>query len=173
MILTDKEIIESQKGVVKKILSDLMKNWSFKDGLVSFSLPAKIFSHFTQMHLIPQLFSNIQYLYDAYNCIKNNNNTFSGTSVQFLKRLKILLVYFIKGIYQGCQAKKPYNPYIGETLQAYFGDGTEIFIEHTNHNPPIDSFYIHNKKMNIKIYGSFSLIGKKTYIYIFSHYLTL
>lgn len=170
MVLTDQEIIESQKGILKLILYDLLKNWSFTNGFVNFSLPSKVFSNYTQMHIIPQLFCNVQYLYDAHNSTKTQKKNLAPKLIHYIKRIEFLLVYFMKGMYQGTQTKKPYNPYIGETLQAYFGDGTEIFIEHTNHNPPIDSFYIINKKLNIKIHGSFSLVGKTYHSHILKHY---
>jgi len=51
--------------------------------------------------------------------------------------------------------KKPLNPYLGETLQGCFPEGTEVFIERINHNPPIDAFYCINENSNFKFFGKF------------------
>ena len=155
--MIDQEIINSQKGIVKEIMSEILRNWSFKDGFVAFSLPAKIFSLKTSIQIIPEVFGNFQFIYKAKNAAKDAS---LNVQQQRIERLKYIMMLGSSGIFQAIQAKKPFNPYIGETFQCYFADGTEMFIEHINHNPPIDSFYIVNTKLDIKIYGSMKLIGK-------------
>jgi hypothetical protein len=37
---------------------------------------------------------------------------------------------------------KPFNPILGETWQARYSDGTQLFFEQTSHHPPISSFQV-------------------------------
>jgi hypothetical protein len=37
---------------------------------------------------------------------------------------------------------KPFNPILGETYQATFSKGGELFMEHTSHHPPISNFLV-------------------------------
>ena len=37
---------------------------------------------------------------------------------------------------------KPFNPILGETLQAELPDGSEIYCEHTSHHPPVSNFHL-------------------------------
>lgn len=157
--LQNQEIINSQKGVVGQIMKDIFKNWSFTGGFVSFSLPAKIFSDNTQIQIIPNLFSNIEALYDASNALNPLETQIEAIQLGRMNRLKSVITLLVSGMYHAVQARKPFNPYIGETFQGYFNDGTQIFIEHIRHNPPIDSFYIINERAGFKLYGSLALVG--------------
>ena len=38
--------------------------------------------------------------------------------------------------------RKPFNPYLGETMEAVYSDGSRLYMEHTSHHPPISNFYI-------------------------------
>lgn len=159
--LKNQEIINSQKGVVGQIMKDILKNWSFSGGFVSFSLPAKIFSEITQIQIIPNLFSGVEYLYNARNSFNPEEKDLEVIQSSRMERLQNIISFLVAGMYHAVQAKKPFNPYIGETFQGYFRDGTEIYIEHIRHNPPTDSFYIINKKAGFKIYGSLKLVGNE------------
>ncbi len=48
---------------------------------------------------------------------------------------------------------KPFNPLLGETLQAELSDGTEVYCEHTSHHPPISNFLVHPKDNSYQFYG--------------------
>ena len=59
---------------------------------------------------------------------------------------------------------KPFNPILGETYQALWPDGSNIYIEHMSHHPPISRFYIKSKNYTIEGYYEFvakikSMIG--------------
>ena len=42
---------------------------------------------------------------------------------------------------------------MGETLSGYFADGSEIFVEHINHDPPIDFFMLINNDQKFTVTG--------------------
>ena len=69
------------------------------------------------------------------------------------------MIFASLGYYSGIQVQKPLNPFMGETYQGFYSDGTEIYVEHLQHNPSVDTFYIVNKKLNVKLYGSLLIDG--------------
>lgn len=157
--MTDQSIIDSQKGVVKEIMVDILKNWSFKEGFVGFSLPAKIFSSKTQINLVTEAFSTFEYIYAAHNSVDPLETDPTIMRNQKIERLKNIMMFAAASMFNLVQTKKPFNPYIGETFQGFYSDGTKIFIEHIQHNPPVDSFYIINEKLDVKLYGSIIFLG--------------
>ena len=66
----------------------------------------------------------------------------------------------ISSIYLCFDQKKPFNPLLGETLQAKFPDGTQIYCEHTSHHPPITNFLMEDKDGLYTLSGYFEQCGK-------------
>ncbi len=66
----------------------------------------------------------------------------------------------ITGVYYGLTIKKPFNPYLGETLQGTYSDGSQLFVEHIRHDPYLDAFYIVNDKLGFKVYGHYQFKSK-------------
>jgi hypothetical protein len=160
MVLTDQNIINSQKGILKDIITEALSKWSFAKGFSDFSLPVKIFSIKTQMEMIPALFGHTQYIKRAIESLDRNETNPQKIHQMRVERMKWIICFIMAGIHHTVQAKKPFNLYIGETFQARFDDGTEVYIEHTNHYPAIDSFYIVNERLGFKIYGAMKLLSK-------------
>ena len=160
MVLSDQQIIKSQKGILKDIITEALKNFSFSKGFTDFSLPAKIFSLKTQMEMIPEMFGHVQYLKSAIDCFDPSETNPQVRLKMKIERLKMIVYFMMAGIHHTIQTKKPFNLYIGETFQAHLDDGTQIYIEHTKHYPAIDSFYIVNDIVGFKIYGAIKLLSK-------------
>ena len=159
MLLSNAEIINSQKGILSEIISMALKNFSFSKGFSEFSLPAKIFSLKTQMEMVPELFGHVQYLKKAVECFNPGEPDPAVRKRMRVERLKNVVYFLVAGIHHTIQAKKPFNLYVGETLQAHLDDGTRIYVEHTKHYPAIDSFYIVNEELGFKIYGAIKLLS--------------
>lgn len=51
---------------------------------------------------------------------------------------------------------KPFNPILGETCEAYFPDGTKIYIDHIRHHPPISYFNLYGKGWKMHGYYRFA-----------------
>lgn len=59
----------------------------------------------------------------------------------------------IAGLTLSTSQRKPFNPYLGETLHTVFDDGTNLYMEHTVHHPPISNFLILFKDRPMRMYG--------------------
>ena len=59
-----------------------------------------------------------------------------------VERMKYTICFVVSGLHYGTRQLKPFNPILGETYQGAFQDGTEIFIEHSSHHPPIAHFMV-------------------------------
>jgi hypothetical protein len=57
-----------------------------------------------------------------------------------IERMKLVVTACISNFYVNCTFMKPLNPILGETCQATFDDGTELYAEQISHHPPISYF---------------------------------
>jgi len=48
---------------------------------------------------------------------------------------------------------KPFNPILGETWQAQYADGTQLYFEQTSHHPPISSFQVFGPNDIFSLWG--------------------
>jgi hypothetical protein len=48
---------------------------------------------------------------------------------------------------------KPFNPILGETSQVKLADGTQIYVEHTSHHPPVSNFLMQPEDDSYQFYG--------------------
>ena len=68
--------------------------------------------------------------------------------------------------------RKPFNPILGETYEAFWPNGTKIYAEHTSHHPPIMNFFVYIYFFNsIRLKEKTSIIGDSTNLQ--PNYLTL
>ena len=114
------------------------------------SLPVKIFQEITQFEMICNFFGNFQYIAKAVKSFNSKKITFD----QRLTRLKWIITFIVSGLMHVSESRKPFNHYIGETMQGTFIDGTSFFFEHVNHFLPVEAFYFVNDNLGIKMYGS-------------------
>lgn len=59
-----------------------------------------------------------------------------------LERMKLLLTAGMVGLTLSPSLRKPFNPYLGETFEAEYEDGTKIYFEHIRHYPPQSLIYM-------------------------------
>jgi len=71
-----------------------------------------------------------------------------------IERMKNVVTFAIAGLSNTCTAKKPLNPLLGETFEATFADGTEIFCEQVSHHPPVTNWEVFGPNQAYKFYGS-------------------
>lgn len=77
-----------------------------------------------------------------------------------LERLKLLITTCFSSFFWTNTFLKPLNPILGETLQAQFNDGTEVFCEQTSHHPPVSYFLIYGPNKNYRYYGYYNYDAK-------------
>lgn len=145
--LINKEIIESQSGILGEVIKKAMKAIFTGQGLVGMSLPIRIFEPRSTLQRISD---NMCYVTSF---LKKANDTKDP-----LERAKYCLTCLISGICMSGSQKKPFNPYLGETLEAEYSDGSKMYMEHTSHHPPISNFYI-DTAYGAKVYGRFEQVA--------------
>lgn len=142
LVVIDKKILESQKG----ILADVFKQATFLlltgQGMVKMSLPIRIFEPKSQVERLGEFFTNLDQMHKA------------AEAPPGIEMFKYVISFFCGNYLYGVDTRKPFNPYIGETLQASFMEGTKLFIEHVHHDPPVDQMLFINDAKNFKISGA-------------------
>lgn len=146
---TDEAIIEGNKGVIPYVLKQLAKNVFTGKGIVSISLPVRIF----------QPKSLLERILDACSFVPTFFKKAWEVDDEVL-RMKYVISFIVSGMYMSADLRKPFNPILGETLEGYFKDGTRIYMEHTSHHPPISSYLMEGPpEYNFKMYGSVEFKG--------------
>ena len=129
--LINKDIIESQSGIFGEVVKRAMKVIFTGQGLVAMSLPVKIFEPRSTMQRIAD---NMCYI-PTYMKLANDTK-------DPVERAKYCITSFISGLCMSPSMRKPFNPYLGETMEAVYSDGSKLYMEHTSHHPPISNFFI-------------------------------
>lgn len=70
------------------------------------------------------------------------------------------MAFFVAGLYNPCGQLKPFNPILGETYEATWPDGSELFLEHTSHHPPISHFLAIDVQKKWKYWGYYEYQAK-------------
>ena len=127
----DMDILSRQKGILTDLIKQAIANCFKADGFLRIALPVRMFESRSGLErvtdhwrLAPSLLTKASNLTDRY------------------ERFKLAMAFGLSGLYTSLSQLKPFNPLLGETLQAYFPDGTEINVEQTSHHPPITNFYV-------------------------------
>eukprot|EP00347_Sterkiella_histriomuscorum_P004889 403358700 len=149
LVCVDKEAMEKQKGVLVDVLKQLTVNILKGLTITHISLPVKIFEPRSTLQRIVDLFSFSPIFL-----------TRASQTPDHLERFKLVIANAVSSIYLCCAQNKPFNPILGETLQAQFSDGTEVYCEHTSHHPPISNFYVHPKdRKGYEFWGFYEFVG--------------
>lgn len=140
LMCVDKSIIKRQSGVIGSMIGQLITTMCIS----RISLPVRIFESKSTLERIADLwrFAPVYLTKAAHTADK-------------LERFKLVVTFGIAGMYCAMQQLKPFNPLIGETLEASLEDGTTILIEHTSHHPPISNFYVEGPDNDYKFYGHY------------------
>lgn len=141
----NQEELSSQKGLVMDLLRKAGEKLMRGQGVVSISLPVRIFETRSALERCGDLWTcGPKYL------------PLAGKTNDPVERLKFIMCFMIGSMYIVTRQKKPFNPILGETFQAYWPDGTLIYMEHISHHPPISSFLVEHPDGLFKIEGSYT-----------------
>lgn len=147
----NQEELSSQKGLVMDLLKRAGEKLMKGEGVVSISLPVRIFEDRSALERCGDLWTTgPKYL------------TLAGQVSDPLERFKLTMCFMIGSMYMVCQQRKPFNPILGETYQGYWPDGTRIYIEHISHHPPISYFLVEHVDGLYKFEGSYEYTAKLT-----------
>eukprot|EP01091_Cochliopodium_minus_P009362 TRINITY_DN2295_c0_g1_i1.p1 TRINITY_DN2295_c0_g1~~TRINITY_DN2295_c0_g1_i1.p1 ORF type:complete len:385 (+),score=126.84 TRINITY_DN2295_c0_g1_i1:31-1185(+) len=70
-----------------------------------------------------------------------------------VERFKCIVSLMVAGLHNTCKQIKPFNPILGETYEATYEDGSEIFMEQSSHHPPVSNFEILGPNGSWHLYG--------------------
>jgi hypothetical protein len=146
LVCVDQNVLNKQSGVIMKVISDVAACLLKGKGIVGLSLPIRLFEPRSTLErmldrwaFMPVFLSNTQGLNE-------------------IEKFKRVILMSVAGLYVSPSQEKPFNPLLGETLQAFWPDGTQVFCEHTVHHPPVTNFQVLGNGFRIE--GFLELVGK-------------
>mgnify|MGYP003552985670 CR=1 FL=1 len=148
LVLQDKKIIEKQTGILKDVIKQAGIMIFTGQNVVRMSLPIKIFQPKSHLERLGSTLTNL------------NSLKLASEQKEPIEIMKPCISYLIGSLYYALDIQKPFNPFLGETIQGYYEDGTSYYAEHLLHDPPIDAILFENKKYNFKVYGNLETVAK-------------
>ncbi|KXZ42669.1 hypothetical protein GPECTOR_125g502 [Gonium pectorale] len=105
----------------------------FKEGinLTKISLPVCLFE---PRSFLERLTTNWE-----YNCLL----VAAANAVDPADRMRYLVAFAVSGLCRQVSFHKPFNPILGETYQATYPNGLEVYCEQISHHPPISSWEVY------------------------------
>jgi hypothetical protein len=140
-VLSAKELKE-ERGVAWELVKQVGSSLLEGRDLVSVSLPVKLFE---TRSFLQRLASGWRYTPFFLNRAAEISDP--------LERFKLVIAFALASLSLQVTEKKPFNPIIGETFQANFEDGTEIFLEQTSHHPPKSNWEVFGPNKNYHFWG--------------------
>ena len=71
-----------------------------------------------------------------------------------LEQMKRTMAFAVSGLEYNVAQVKPFNPVIGETYEAAFADGTQIFCEQFAHHPPVSGYEMFGPNNSYHLHGA-------------------
>ena len=142
---TNKDIVKKQAGLFKEIVNQFAKG-ILKGGAIGLSLPIRIFEPRTMLERITDWFAFAPVLLKK-----------AGACGDKVEAFKQVISFSLSALFRSSQQLKPFNPMLGETYQAFWEDGSQIYLEHTCHNPPISHFYVKDSSGLYTLSGYFDM----------------
>lgn len=142
----DRAVLDKQRGIITEVIRQVATCLMKGQGIVGMSLPIRLFE--------PR--STLERLLDRWSFAPLFLR--GARSLDPLERFKRIIAMVVAGLYPGTSQEKPFNPLLGETLEAYWPDGTQAYCEHTSHHPPVTNFLVLSDFY--KLYGHYELTGR-------------
>ncbi|CAG9334262.1 unnamed protein product [Blepharisma stoltei] len=142
----DERVLSNQRGIIIDVIAQVSACLLKGQGIVGLSLPIRLFEPRSTLERLLDRFCFMPVFFENIG------------ELNAIERFKKVIAMAVAGLYISPSQEKPFNPLLGETLQAEWPDGTKAYCEHTVHHPPITNFYIISK--DFKIHGNLQLIGK-------------
>lgn len=136
LVFQDREALKKQQGVFKEVMMQVGSQLLQGKLAVRISLPIRIFE---PKSLLERVANGWNY---APTVLKKA--ALSGSDP--LERMKFVMAFVAGGLHFCIGQLKPFNPILGETYQATYADGTQIFLEHTSHHPVKSAFTVTGPK---------------------------
>ncbi|RHZ26216.1 hypothetical protein DYB37_002564 [Aphanomyces astaci] len=122
--LTDKDVAKKQNGVVMEVIKTMGTKLLDGKSAVSLSLPVRIFEARTMLDRLVDF-----YMYAP------NYLSAASDATDAVERFKLTMAFAVAGWHHAMGCAKPFNPIVGETLQAAFVDGATVHCEQAASSP--------------------------------------
>lgn len=133
LVFLNRKALEFQRQVMWDFVKTL--GWNIASGksvnLLNVSLPVKLFEPKTMLQRVVDGWHYAPYMLSK-----------AAASDDPLFRFKCVLAFVIGGLKSSMTQWKPFNPILGETYQAEYKDGTQVFLEQTSHHPPVSHYQL-------------------------------
>ncbi|RLN63187.1 hypothetical protein BBJ28_00009738 [Nothophytophthora sp. Chile5] len=136
LVFQDREVLKKQQGVFKEVMLQVGSQLLSGKLGVRISLPIRIFEPRTLLERVADGWSYAPTLL--------KKAALSGADP--LSRLKLVMAFVAGGLHFCVGQLKPFNPILGETYEATYPDGTQIFMEHVGHHPVTSAFSVMGPK---------------------------
>lgn len=141
----DKEHIKLQRQAIWDMLRHLGSHiLSQGINLTNISLPVQVFEPRSFLERITDSWAYLDLIEAAAN------------APDAVERLKYVAGFVIGGLRRQTSTLKPFNPILGETYQAEYPSGAQVFAEQTSHHPPVSSWQVLDKRGKWQFYGNAS-----------------
>jgi hypothetical protein len=138
--------IKSQDGLLVDMIGRVGKSLYDGNGISSLSLPVRIFETKGTLERILGYWGMMPYFLKL-----------AALEKERFERFKYCCAFAVSGFWACCGQKKPFMPILGETLQAFWEDGSSIDMEYTSHVPPVINFISEDVSKLYKFYGKHEL----------------
>jgi len=138
----DEAELKRQRGVAWELLKGVGNSLLEGKDLVNTTLPIHLFEPRSFLERLTDTWAYAPRFLSA-----------AGASVDPVERLKNVVAFAISGLHLLSTSRKPFNPIIGETYQALFPDGTEVFCEQSTHHPPASNWEVIDKNHTFHFWG--------------------
>ncbi len=123
LAFADKKVIQAQKEVITDMIKEISMALLTGKELSSISLPVKVMQPRSQTQTTGEFFANLDLMHAAAR---------SGSNLETFKKV---IAFVCSNFFYGMDCQKTLHPYIGETTQGHFADGTCYYAEQIRHNP--------------------------------------
>eukprot|EP00163_Fabomonas_tropica_P033719 TRINITY_DN89_c0_g1_i8.p1 TRINITY_DN89_c0_g1~~TRINITY_DN89_c0_g1_i8.p1 ORF type:complete len:420 (-),score=75.48 TRINITY_DN89_c0_g1_i8:21-1280(-) len=135
------EEIAAQRAVIWEFIKKVGSSFMKQKDIINQSLPVKIFEPRSYLQRLTDQWVYLDSLHKA------------AATEDPVERIKHVLCFAIGGLHLMGKNDKPFNPILGETYEAKYDDGTEVYIEQTSHHPPMTSFQLLGPNGAFTYYG--------------------
>ncbi|KAF1333650.1 Oxysterol-binding protein 9, partial [Globisporangium splendens] len=135
LVFLDHETLKRQQGVFKEVMLQVGSQLLSGKLAVRISLPIRIFEPRTLLERVA----------DGWNYAPTLLKK-AALSPEPIERMKYVIAFVTGGFHFCVGQQKPFNPLLGETYEATYVDGTQVFLEHVNHHPVKSAFTVSGPK---------------------------
>jgi hypothetical protein len=158
LIFLDQDTLKKQQGVFKEVMLQVGSQLLTGKLAVRISLPIRIFEPRTLLERVA----------DGWNYAPTLLTKAALTS-EPLERMKLVMAFVVAGFHFCVGQQKPFNPILGETYEASYADGTQIFMEHVAHHPVQSAFHVRGPSGLYEMSGAYEFESITSRNAIFNH----